>query len=235
MKKLIFLILIFGTCAANAGVLPTATGAGVMAQKPTKTTLPTDFYISVKGGYSYAFGAIYTNEQTNTGFTFSKSSAAVGGAVGLDFNSPSIRLELELVNSPAKEVVFSGGWNEDLHDKLGFMSYALNFIPYFKINKSIDFTLIIGFGAASLDFKNTDDTDTWRFDVSSVAFVANFGVGLDIKLLESISLSPEIRYNLLAAPVKPKVYIPYWGWEEGDAQSFLVSNFQFMIGLKYTF
>ena len=219
----------------KTGVLPTATSVATPAQIPTKKSVPTDFYISAKGGYSTSFGMIYTNENNNTGFTFSNSGFMYAGAIGLDFNSPKIRLELEIAGSPSGNAKFGGGWDNELHNTVGYTSYVLNFIPYFKINDTMNFNLIVGLGAASLDFKNTDESDDWRFKVGSTAFAANFGLGLEVKLSESFSILPEFRYNLLATTVKPSVFIPFFGWIEGDSQTFLMNNFQLMAGLKYTF
>ena len=101
---------------------------------------PTRFYISAKGGYNLMYGSMYVDKYDNKGFSFSADKPVFSGALGLDFNrDPSLRVELEIANVAASEAKFSDGWDSKLHADVGYTSYMLNFIPYFKENCNIYF------------------------------------------------------------------------------------------------
>lgn len=182
------------------------------------------------------YGWLYTNEVSGTGFTFSKGNPIFSGAVGVDFNrDPSLRLDFEVANVSKAKVKFDDDWNSKLHADVGYTSYMFNFIPYFKVNDNVNFDIIIGLGAASISLTDTDQEDYLNMEASDTAFAGNFGVGLDMKVTDNISFTPEIRYTFLITTVKYGMDIEYLGHIETDKETFLMHNFRFMAGLKYTF
>jgi len=246
MKKLILPIMILGTCAAHAGVLPTAgvdhnnrerTGnrlGATTARMPTKESTPTLLYISAKGGYNMMLGQMFVGEDSGnpSGWQFSKNNPMFVGAVGIDFNrDPSIRLELEIVHNPTTTVKFGKGWDSLLNADVGFTSFAFNFIPYFKINDTMDFNLVVGLGAASLDFKDPDESDFMYMKAGKAAFVFNLGAGLDIKITDNFSILPEFRYSPLMTTIDYNLY----GLYKSTGNSFFMHNLQFLAGVKFTF
>jgi len=72
-------------------------------------------------------------------------------------------------------------------------------------------------------------------EASNIAFVANLGLGLEIKVSEELSLLPEVRYSPFFTTVKYGVDIPYIGYAESTKNSFIAHNIQFLVGIKYTF
>ncbi len=246
MKKVIIPVMILGISSAYAGVLPTG-HSYYNNTEINRTTVPahtkvqdnrrpTQFYISAKGGYNYIWGWLYTDDDNDKGFTFSNGRPIFSGTLGVDFNyDPSIRIEFEVANMSKSEVKFDDNWDLGLQAKLGYTSYMLNVIPYFKINDNINFDLIIGLGAANLNISNAGADDYIDFKAGNIAFAANFGIGLDIKLTDSLSFLPELKYNFLATTVKYSIAIPYFGYYESEENSLIMHNFQLMGGLKYTF
>lgn len=197
---------------------------------------PSKFYISVKGGYNLMYGSMYTAENDNKGFTFSTGKPIFSGALGIDFNKvPSFRVELEIANVAASKAKFDDGWDSKLHTDIGYTSYMLNFIPYLKATDTTTFNIILGLGAASVDFKDTDHNDFFYLQSGKTAFAVKFGIGLDIALTDNFSILPEIQYNLLMTNVKYGLANIYFGYVESEAKTFLMHNCQFMIGAKYTF
>lgn len=263
MKKIILsLIAILGINATNAATLPTGTSGGYYRNTNTRNyntnrtnayyrnaknnnrniahdnnnSHPTRFYLSAKGGYNLMFGSIYTDEDDNAGFNFSTGTPILSGALGVDFNrDPSLRLELEITNVPASKAKFSDGWDSNLHADVGYTSYMLNFIPYFKMANNTNIYLTFGLGAASIDFTDTDSDDYLYLKSAKIAFSANFGVGLDISLTNNFSILPEVQYNLLATTIKHGLANIYIGYVESKPQTFVMHNCQFMLGAKYTF
>lgn len=246
MKKAIIPIMILGTYSANAAVLPTAGGGHyyqatrtptyAQARIPTKAKKPTRFYINAKGGYNLMYGWLYTDEDSDAGFTFSKGSPIFSGSVGVDLNyDPSLRIEFEVAHISPSKVKFDDDWDSKLHADVGYTGYVINFIPYFKMGDSVNFDLIIGLGAASMSFSDSDEYDYLNMESGDIAFAANIGIGLDIKVSDNISFTPEARYRLLLTTIKYDIDIPYIGHTELKDNTFLMHNFQFMAGIKYTF
>jgi opacity protein-like surface antigen len=243
MKNIIIPAMLFATCAANAAILPTyqpdtvrkQTKNGVLTSTPSKKSKPTKFYVSAKAGYNLSFASIYTNENTNSGFTFNGNGAVFSGALGVDFNRSPIRLELEISNTNVSDVKFADGWDSHFSADVGYTSFIANFIPYFKISDTVNFNLIVGLGGASLKFDFSDSDDTWDIKPSKGAFAFNAGIGLDIKLSDNFVILPEIKYTGLYTTTKASIYIPYYGYAESDSESFLLHNINFMAGIRYTF
>ena len=211
----------------------------VAQQKYTKQNNdnhPTKFYISAKGGYNLMYGSMYIDEDDNKGFTFSTNKPVFSGALGVDFNNdPSLRVELEIANVATQKVKFNDDWDSKLHAKVGYTSYMLNFIPYFKATDTSTFNIILGLGAASVDFTDTDHDDFLYLQSGKTAFAAKFGLGFDIPLTDNFSILPEIQYNLLVTTVKYGYANIYIGYVESEAETFVMHNCQFMIGAKYAF
>lgn len=250
MKKTIpFLLVIFGITTANAATLPTYRGEYYRnintSNYPTTTqrarpqnddSHPTRFYISAKGGYNLMYGSMYLDEDDDKGFTFSTGKPIFSGALGLDFNqAPSLRVELEIANVATSKAKFDDGWDSKLHADVGYTSYMLNVIPYFKATDTISFNIILGLGAASIDFSDTDRDDYLYLQSGKIAFAAKVGVGVDIPLTDSFSILPEVQYNLLVTTVKYGLANIYLGYVKSEAKTFLMHNCQFTIGAKYTF
>jgi len=182
------------------------------------------------------YGSMYVDENDNKGFTFSTGKPIFSGALGVDFNKdPSLRVELEIANVAASKVKFDDDWDSRLHANVGYTSYMLNFIPYFKATDTTTFNLILGLGAASVDFSDTDSDDYLYLQSGKTAFAAKFGIGLDIPLTDNFSILPEAQYNLLVTTVKYGLANIYLGYVESEAKTFLMHNCQFTIGAKYTF
>lgn len=197
---------------------------------------PTKFYISAKGGYNLMYGSMYIDENDNKGFTFSTNKPVFSGALGVDFNKdPSIRVELEIANVTTSKVKFDGDWDSELHSKVGYTSYMLNFIPCFKATENATFNIILGLGAASVDFTDTDHDDYLYLQSGKTAFAAKFGLGFDIPLTDNFSILPEVQYNLLVTTVKYGLANIYIGYVESEGKTFAMHNCQFMLGAKYTF
>ena len=229
----------------NAATLPTRTSnyyrnmnnyAYKSNTQQNNNSQPTRFYISAKGGYNLMYGSMYVDEYDNKGFSFSVDKPVFSGALGLDFNrDPSLRVELEIANVAASEAKFSDGWDSKLHADVGYTSYMLNFIPYFKVTENATFNIILGLGAASVDFKDTDHDDYLYLQSGKTAFAAKFGLGFDIPLTDNFSVLPEVQYNLLVTTVKYGLANIYIGYVESEEKTFLMHNCQFMLGAKYTF
>ena len=163
---------------------------------------PTRFYISAKGGYNLMYGSMYTDDDNNEGLTFSADRPIFSGTLGIDLNrDPSLRLELELANVAPSKAKFDHGWDSKLHADVGYTSYMLNVIPYFKATDTMDFDIILGLGAASVDFTDTDHDDFLYLQSGKIAFAAKVGIGLDIALTDNFSILPEVQYNLLVTTV----------------------------------
>lgn len=229
----------------NAATLPTRTSnyyrnmnnyAYKSNTQQNNNCQPTRFYISAKGGYNLMYGSMYVDEYDNKGFNFSADKPVFSGALGLDFNrDPSLRVELEIADVAASEAKFSDGWDSKLHADVGYTSYMLNFIPYFKVTENATFNIILGLGAASVDFKDTDHDDYLYLQSGKTAFAAKFGLGFDIPLTDNFSVLPEVQYNLLVTTVKYGLANVYIGYVESEEKTFLMHNCQFMLGAKYTF
>lgn len=250
MKKIIFsLIMIFGTTELNAATLPTRMGSYYRNantynyksntqsySKRNDNSHPTRFYISAKGGYNLMYGSMYVDEYDNKGFSFSADKPVFSGALGLDFNrDPSLRVELEIANVATSEAKFNDGWDSKLHADVGYTSYVLNFIPYFKVTDNTTINIILGLGAASVDFTDTDHDDYLYLQSGKTAFAAKFGLGFDIPLTDNFSILPEVQYNLLVTTVKYGLANIYIGYVESEEKTFVMHNCQFILGAKYTF
>ena len=182
------------------------------------------------------FGSMYTDEDDNRGFSVSADKPIFSGALGLDFNrDPSLRVELEIANVTASEAKFNDSWNSKLHADVGYTSYILNFIPYFKVTDNTTINIILGLGAASVDFTDTDHDDYLYLQSGKTAFAAKFGLGFDIPLTDNFSILPEVQYNLLVTTVKYGLANIYIGYVESEGKTFVMHNCQFMLGAKYTF
>lgn len=248
-KTIIFLIMFFSMNVVNAATLPTHTGSYYRKTnayhhnsntrrytRQNDNSHPTRFYISAKGGYNLMFGSMYTDEDDNRGFSFSADKPIFSGALGLDFNrDPSLRVELEIANVTASEAKFNDGWDSKLHADVGYTSYMLNFIPYFKVTDNTTINIILGLGAASVDFTDTDHDDYLYLQSGKTAFAAKFGLGFDIPLTDNFSILPEVQYNLLVTTVKYGLANIYIGYVESEGKTFVMHNCQFMLGAKYTF
>ena len=122
-----------------------------------------------------------------------------------------------------------------MHADVGYTSYTFNFIPYFKATDTTTFNIILGLGAASIDFTDTDQDDFFYLQSGKTAFVAKMGLGFDIPLTDNFYILPEIQYNLLVTTVKYGYANIYIGYLESEAQTFVMHNCQFTLGAKYRF
>ncbi|MDL2296066.1 porin family protein [Lachnospiraceae bacterium OttesenSCG-928-E19] len=228
MKKLIILVMLLGVYSANAGVISAdnaryrysnnySGNVHRTAKEDNKTK--SEFYIMAKAGYNIAAGSIYLTDYDNTGHNFTANAMVFGGVVGVDFNKPSIRLELEVAHVSESDADFES-YLEDY--TLAFTAYTFNFVQYFEINKTIELDLMVGIGAASMGLEKHSQYDDSKS--LPVAFALNAGIGLDIKLSDSVSFVPQFRYTMLVGGMD---------WELGN--TLMVHNFQFLGGLKYTF
>jgi len=238
MKAIIYApilaLVIIGT--ANAGVLPTAGSnsaksdatAAAPAQKPTRTSAPTDFYIAAKGGFNSLSGSFsFDSNDPGVGFN-GGGSALFGGAVGIDLNSPKVKIEFEVLNVSAKDVKFKDGFGDLMHASVGYTSFMVNAIPYFKINDTLNFNIILGLGGASVNLTDTDEFDLFAIEASG-GFAVNLGAGLDIRITDNFSIVPEARFNGIIGSAK--IYNAF----VHTSPNLFISNVQALIGLKITF
>jgi len=223
MKKLILSVLILGVGPANAGVLPTA---GMRPVQPQPRNTSPNFYITANGGYNFTMGAIHFSETQNTGFNFDTSAPTFGGAIGIDFNRPSVRLELAVAHTSKADVNFDSIMGSEY--RLGFTTYTLNVIQYFNLTDNLNLDLMAGIGAANLDMTAQYDMGggNWVSSPGSKpwAFAMNFGVGLDIALTNKVSFVPQLKYSMLVGTMDWAVDTTLW-----------IHNFQGLAGLRLTF
>lgn len=235
MKKLILTsIVALLPIVGNAGVLAITKDSGQISESVKSGSgtdiNPTRFYISIKGGnnsLSGTFGG--DSDNVDSGIDFDGASTGVfTGSIGFDLGTPRVRWEFELSKVSAGDIEFAEPYTDLLHGNIGYTSYMINFIPYFRINNTSSVLLTLGLGGASVDFTDTDDADAFNLK-SSGGFAVNLGLGLDIKLSDHFSIIPEFKYNgIIASTTYKNMYVT-------GTDNLYISNFQALLGMRLTF
>ena len=195
---------------------------------------PSQWYAGINGGYNINFGTISSNLYPNSGLNFHTSSATIGGYVGIDFNDPKWRLELEAQHAAKGTHKWEDTFKDSLHSEMDYTSIMLNAIPYFSLNnQTVNLNLIFGAGAALVSFKDTDDDDSLYINSSKAAFAITLGISLDVKIDEDIYFVPEIKNTLL---ITGSDIMACAAGYCADADSTLYSNnLQFLAGIRFKF
>ena len=229
MRALLTTIFILLASSAGAGILPTAQGGGAPAL-PVRKPAENLFYVSAKAGFSPSI--LRVADGGGDDFNLYDYGALVAGAVGIDFNNdPNLRLELEVSYTPLSKVVPGAGWQGQLKGDAENYGFLLNAVPYFKLSKNINLDFIFGAGIAWMNYNLWQQGQGYTGRLEQIAFAFNAGIGLEIKISERLSLLPEFTYSATISNVD----VPYYGNVVVDKDAVLISNFNFMAGVKYAF